>query len=32
MRGDISYISKRHSKTNNKYMRTYDLVNQANLL
>ena len=24
MRGDISYIAKRHSKANNKYMECYD--------
>ena len=24
MRGDISYITKRHSKTNNKYTKCYD--------
>ena len=24
MRGDISYIAKRHSKTNNKCMQSYD--------
>ena len=24
MRGGISYIAKRHSKTNNKYMECYD--------
>ena len=24
MRGDISYIAKRHSKANNKYMKCYD--------
>ena len=24
MRGGISYIAKRHSKTNNKYMKCYD--------
>ena len=24
MRGGISYIAKRHSKTNNKYMESYD--------
>ena len=25
MRGDISYIAKRHSKLNNKYMQSYDV-------
>ena len=24
MRGGISYIAKRHSKANNKYMQSYD--------
>ena len=24
MRGGVSYISKRHGKTNNKYLKSYD--------
>ena len=32
MRGGITYIAKRRSKANNKYMQPYDVMNQANLL
>ena len=32
MRGGITYIAKRRSKANNKYMQSYDVINQANLL
>ena len=31
MRGGISYIAKRYSKANNKYMKSYDIVNQVNI-
>ena len=29
MRGGISYIAKRHSKTNNKYIQSYDAKNPS---
>ena len=32
MRGDISYISKGHSKANNKYMEYYDSVKKGDTL
>ena len=32
MRGGISYIAKRYSKSNNKYMQTYIIKNQVNTL
>ena len=32
LRGGISYIAKRYSKTNNKYMQSYDACNQVSLL
>ena len=27
LRGGISYIAKRHSKANNKYMKNYETIN-----
>ena len=32
MRGGISYIAKKYSKANNKYMNSYDVVKKVNLL
>ena len=32
MRGGISYIAKRYSKSNNKYMQTYIIKSQVNTL
>ena len=32
MKGDVSYIFKRHSKTNNKYLTSYDPKKQQNML
>ena len=32
MRGGISYIAKKYSKANNKYMESYDVVKKVNLL
>ena len=29
MRGDISYIAKRHSKADNKYMKCYDSIQES---
>ena len=31
LRGGISYIAKRYAKTNNKYIKNYDLKNHQNL-
>ena len=32
MRGGISYIAKRHSKANNKYMECYDSNKESNYI
>ena len=34
MRGDVSYIARRFSKANNKYLKSYDntVVSKANIL
>ena len=32
MRGGISYIAKRYSKANNKYMQSYDANNPSKLI
>ena len=32
MRGGISYIAKRHSKANNKYMKSYDRSKASNFI
>ena len=32
MTGSISYIAKKYSITNNKYMKSYDVVKKSNLL
>ena len=32
MRGVISYVAKRHSKANNKYMKSYDSSNESKFI
>ena len=32
MRGGISYIAKRHSKVNNKYMKCYDSIKESKFI
>ena len=32
MKGGISYIAKRYSKANNKYMESYDSIKESNYI